>query len=1150
MSLNGGIFRARKRPNTAVSVSEVSTTTISTSSGFPSTKSARELTKNTKYCVSKLPAVPSVLEPTSSSSSEVFNAYSDHESNYSLVVNEKTINVWSYKSTDPAPLAIQFPVESLENELSLLPLAILTKPSSGTSQDPGLAILYSSTGRIKFYESVQHAPALGLINDKSLELTIPINSKKGEYITLAENVEPAGIIVATSWKRCVLISLRDFKSKPHLSSVELLGPNSSPRLFLSSVLFGNSSGASEDEIVSIKSGKITNHGMTQEIVIQDSAGNFDYFTYQMLSANGSPYIDKKKSFRYNLVSAVENSVDGFLPGASLNCKFLDLWPLLLQENIYLCLCDVDEFNSNSGSKNLMLLTIKIDATGVLLYGTHKLMRYEPQQIASSTNKPKLFLPSPGNTAFVTIDNSIILTDIDTSYIQSPTTFSYYKPRWEDVIRLKSSVETIGFGYENKSADNSNKSNPALIIITKNFGVLRIERFSEEDDKSESKDPTDPLSIVKSHIEQAIFYAKSPEIEFDIYREVPQSVVLLAIESVVTEIINSTSPYLPAFLPSISEMLLQKSKLYQELITFSNRNFTGISSKIIPKIVEFLEKVEAALNLWLYIDEQQDPELRKVLEAVVLESNTISLSENDEVLRTFFSKGVQNINPVFTNLTERLVDNGNSTSNIVDLIVKVLYNGVYQIEAKYLLNHLEYPVIKSWIYDTDLVVRIEDIFTSEYCKDVILTQQRQANLIKFVEVLYYFVTIAIRYMQRYDQHSESLSDYSKWYKSRRHAWINVLLKNALVDDALSVAESYRDFSSVAFILDTEKEKGDNEEDINSKYGYYFDTYGYEFASSLYDYYLKNDKIQPLLLGFTNYKNYLDQYLEKGTIKTSSVAWIRYLLDLEFSKASDSLTRAATHKVDENIENREFKYSLAKLATIAASNGSGNSRATQEKLQLAENNLIAIRSQRALFKALVGEEQFKVLTYDFAKRFYTNASVENETKDRILEGSFTQLVENRPISNSDLINWLTLLKPSALDNNNFTLALKVASVEVNESRYQYLIKLIWLRLLVIGDDWSLLHKDLISSSDSQSKQKIRKTVLFHTLVEIGLDAKLVEQMHTLLRKGQIDDEIEDDINVREHTSLLLAKLTDYREEYNFQSWVESVQQEVKNSSNHQY
>lgn len=201
-------------------------------------------------------------------------------------------------------------------------------------------------------------------------------------------------------------------------------------------------------------------------------------------------------------------------------------------------------------------------------------------------------------------------------------------------------------------------------------------------------------------------------------------------------------------------------------------------------------------------------------------------------------------------------------------------------------------------------------------------------------------------------------------------------------------------------------------------------------------------------------------------------------------------------------------------------------------------------------MVGEEQFKVLTYDFAKRFYTNASVENETKDRILEGSFTQLVENRPISNSDLINWLTLLKPSALDNNNFTLALKVASVEVNESRYQYLIKLIWLRLLVIGDDWSLLHKDLISSSDSQSKQKIRKTVLFHTLVEIGLDAKLVEQMHTLLRKGQIDDEIEDDINVREHTSLLLAKLTDYREEYNFQSWVESVQQEVKNSSNHQY
>ncbi|KAK6458041.1 Non-repetitive/WGA-negative nucleoporin C-terminal-domain-containing protein [Scheffersomyces xylosifermentans] len=1145
-SSSGSIFRARKRPNTGNSSTSDDTIGVATDSSngnnttrgtINSSKAARELTKNKKYCVSRLPALPSVLE--NSQPSEVLNAYSDHESNYSLVVNENTINVWSYKSTDPSPLAIQFPIES-GNSAPLLPLAILTKPSSGTSQDPGLVIIYSNTGKVKFYESVQHAPALGLINDKSLELTIPINSGRGEYITLAENVEPAGIVVATSWKRCILISLRDFKSKPSLSTIELLNSSGISRLFLLKP---------KDEIVSIKSGKLTNHGMTQEIIIQDSAGAFNLFTYQLLSANGNPYVEKKLSFKQHLSSYVENSVDGYLPGSSLNIKFLDLWPLLNYDGVYLGLCDINESMKSGGSKNLLLLTLKIDSTGVLLYGSHKLLRYEPDSIESSTNKPKLFLPKPGKTAFITLDNTVIITDIDTSYIENPTTFSYYKPRWEDVIRLKSSVEVIGLGYENQSSN----SNPAILIISKNFGVLRVERFPEIESTDDSQDPTDPLLIVKSHIEQGIFYADSTEIEFDIYREVPQSVLIFAMEKVVKEIINSTSPYLPSFLPSTAAFLNQKSKLYQELISYSERNFTSICPKIVPKIVEYLEKVEAAENLWAYVDENH--EVKKILESVV-KSSDLSLSETGDVLRQYFSKGVESINGVLTDLIVQLASTGYSLTSLTDLIVKVTYNGIYLNEAKYIINHPEYPITKLWIYDTELVVRIDEIFTKEYyhSKGTILTESRSVNLIKLTEVLYYFVTNAIRYMQFYDKESPQLVEYAKWFKERKHQWIDALLKNFLSKEALSIAERYRDFSSVAFVLDTERskivDKNSREyNEVTDKYAYFFDEYKYDFASNLYDYYLKNDKIQPLLLDFTNHKAYLNEFLQKGSYKTTTVAWIRYLLDQDFGKASESLVKSATHSKHDNLDNKELKYSLAKLSAIATKGtNKANTKLIDELLSQSENSLVSIRCQSKLRESLLRDfhGEAKVLNFDLAVNSYTNPSVDFGTKTKLLEDSFKALIDNKQLSSLELINWLTLIKPSVLGNNGFVYALKVAAVETNERKYQYFAQLIWLRLITVADDWSILNKDnLGSSTDIQVQDRIRKTVLFHTLKEISLDSRLVSQLRSLIIEKGFDDEEEDDIDVKEFNEQLLAQLDSLREGYDFEDWLQSIEQDVKNN-----
>lgn len=47
--------------------------------------------------------------------------------------------------------------------------------------------------------------------------------------------------------------------------------------------------------------------------------------------------------------------------------------------------------------------------------------------------------------------------------------------------------------------------------------------------------------------------------------------------------------------------------------------------------------------------------------------------------------------------------------------------------------------------------------------------------------------------------------------------------------------------------------------------YFEKFGYEFASCVYDYYLKNNQIQSLLLDFIDYKSYLLKYFNENQLK---------------------------------------------------------------------------------------------------------------------------------------------------------------------------------------------------------------------------------------------------------------------------------------------
>lgn len=1109
-----------------------------------SKSSPHELTKNDKYCVSSLPALPPVLHNASESS--VLNGYTDCRSNHALVVASDAIYVWNYKSTDPSPLCFQFPLEPLNGAL---PLAILTSPSNGATDDPGLVIINTETGLVKLYESVQHAPALGLINNKSLETYIDIQSNHGEYITLAENIEPAGIAVATSWKRVVLVTLRDFKGKPLLSKTQLVVPPKSMSFFSYFTKRGPSDVKVNDEIVSIKSGKVLNNGSTQEIIVQDSTGQFHNFTFHALSASGAPYIESKKTISHSLSPYLENNLDGFIPGASFNIRFLDIWPLEVeqQEKIYAALVFVyDNFRSES-EKSLIVMTLKIDKSGVLLYGSHRLSTYDKDTPISLVNKPKLFIPKPGVAAFVILDNAVIVTDIKTNYIGSQSISTYYSPRWEDVVKLKASVQLIGQGYENPST----KGNPSLILLTKNSGVIRVERFKEDESGMDVDIDTnsDPLTIIKSHIEQGIFYNGSSTIDFDFKETYDDEISIEAIKQVVSDILYNNSPYLPSFLPSTKDFLRLKLNLFHELITYASRNFRLAFAQALPIILKPLEMTEVALNLYSFINNGKQTDYYKtVIKDLVLKGSVVSSS--DDVIRTFFSQGTEHINSILTDFVTKLISDSTSLDTVLDILANTVYQGVFLNEQKYMVDTI--PTVRLWVFDTDVLVKLEEVYSEVYCTDntdTLSSEKSRSRLLHLTETLYYLCTNAIQYMQWEGQSDAQLKEYLRWYRSRKYAWIHALMNCSLNEDAIIIAEKYRDFLSLAEVLESERNQvaatyGEDSVQyitLSKRYEFFFEKYQYDFASSLYGNYLKSDKINSLLLNFNNYKRYLKRYFQENPKKTADVAWIREVLDEDFASASRTLISSAENDVDGFLNNRELKYSLAKLSAIAAisRNVNANVILLDENVGDCENNLTLIDVQNAVYnellRAMDGEEQRISLAYVLNN--FVNRVVGVERAQTIIEPFFTRFLSRQQLARTELIELSTLIKPSLTFVDGFANALKVSSLLVNDLAFSFYCQLTWLRLLTTTDDWSV---DSLNLTDEENKSRLNNTVLYKTLKKIGADSPLLKELKLLTEgKGElILDQEDGDLN-RD----LVQKLVQQLEENNLGDWIEALRADIR-------
>ncbi|OBA24357.1 hypothetical protein METBIDRAFT_77163 [Metschnikowia bicuspidata var. bicuspidata NRRL YB-4993] len=1152
---SAGLFRPRKfaAPASPAAPAKLSfladlTTDLAAPPGVPSAPSsgATELTKNDKYSVARLPAVPPVLgghSLPSAAAAAALNAYTDNATRCALAVGENTINVWPYSSTDDTPLTFEFPLGTPAPSAG--PLAILTRPAPGTTLDPGLAVIDSCSGHVCFYESVQYAPALGMIRSARSETTVALLAAQGEYITLAENVEPAGIAVATSWQRVVLVVLRDHSGAPHLSSVELTRPPASRRF--AGWLRGAAPGELGDEIVAIRAGPPGLHGHGQQIVVLDAAGSFRSFVF-LVSAAGMPFVDHRSTVLYALASHLERNVDGLIPGAVLASRFLDLQPLV-QDNaaphdVYVCLVAVRSSTHGLDAEQLLLLKLQINASGVLVLGSHQLPGVLPLLAALPAPSPRLYIPRPGRTAFVYVGNSVIMSDLSpaTSATASQD-FSYYEPQWEDVVNFKTAVQIIGCGYEDRRAA---PENPALVLVTAGHGVVRIERFLEDPTGSTAMDtdPSDPVALLKSHINQAIFYGDSSLVNFDVDASFLLDTIDPAVRSVVSSILDSSSPYLPGNFSSTRDSFSLRLELLRRLIEYTRSNFSDSLYAVLPVMVEALEKLEVASNLWNIIDSHSAEvvDLKSILKRIITHNDLVQKALSQDTIRLFFANNVDEILPVLTELVAEISASNVSLKLLVMILVSTLHDAVHKNEVAYIFGNSEIPPFKLWLFDSSLLVEAEQIYTKAFCSkneafQFLDSSSSRNELIQFTETLYFLMTSAIQFMQQ--TNDDQLHEYLKWYNRRKGAWVDALISRGLIREALAISQKYHDFYSVAHILEKERDQM-SPEYVFDKIDFFMNQYGYSFASKLFDFYILKKQFQRILVDCKPYETFLEQYFQENPKNSDEVSWIYYLQVRNFKEASNVLMSLSIDETTENQGVREFNFSMAKLcAIVAKSEGTivEDGTGLDELAVDAENNLVAIRIQNQLHQKISSfvDNKRELITLEYFVANFLNPKLSRNEVETKISPFFQRFVDEKTLSKEELISLLTSINPTTHGFNQvFSDSLKIAALISNDSIFHKQACDIWKRLICSTDDWGLISATE-GNSDEVNKSRVKGTVLFNTLKVVQEHKEIMSVLDDVLKKTHEDFIIEE--------GSWDEKLQQLVVECNIEMWISTVRNEAK-------
>lgn len=1076
------VFQLRKELDGSKQVHD---TTIGYISDVSMDKSGREniseenytnskiLTENDTYIVKKL---ATNLPISSINGNDNTNGLVDVSSEKALITDSDNVFIWNYNSSQKSAPSIKIPLhEDNEPPLKESPTCLITWPltvdesltqstlidntSIKNTSNCGVCIIEKNIGKITYYEDIESINNLYSQLSKAMSHSLTLILAKNECITEVLNIEPAGIVVATSLGAVHFITIRDTIGKPKIELKQTL-IKAHKSLFYQFLRTGHtdSSATSSYSIVSLKQGPIVGKG---ERLLYITTKSGDFYVWQLTVSSKS-----LKRIEVNIFNKILESLQDLYPFAYGSLRLVDSHPLFYGNmNVHLFLSTITDNNE----MYYIISTIIFDeqSNSFSIFSTYRLNTLV-SPLASNQNLPKLVIPNslneeakPITSVFVLFQNYLVITQISSKLDSSFT----LKRKWEDVISFREDIRIIGSGY----------SGDSLYLISKEIGgIIQVELRNTNDSFDNNLEES---RFVKSHVDQAIYFSNSSlnnPVEFDLPADllIDGDTIERDIFLCNDEIFSSSSKFIPFSSTNLEQHLTSRINYFKKLLKYVEVNFNnGVSPGLKLRLVENFETMNCSLRFLQGLSQSDGiNEKFNRLWSTILAKNNITLEDliinQLDRFPQFFIQFIQSIN-----INSESVE---FKSKLINLLTSCFYEAILEDGEKiirYDMFNLDPLEINDkglpWYINFDILDFLNKLFFNykfSINENSQIDTSKKEQFLTLLKILYYFFNqIKIWVAQSGTvQLSDELQKTDTLYKENHIDWNHVLCNLNYKEQSIRITDFYQDLEALVETLETLN-------DHDELYEQFFEKFGYDFASTLFAYYISTNKLSKLFYKFGDQHDQLVRFFEENSEKYKSIAWIQDIFDGNYKTPSKMLGNIDL--LGNPIGKNQLYLNIAKLSGLV------------DDTDIKIDDLGMIQSRLDL---LDGEIDLKNRLDKDISHF--NRRYSNTFMKYIFDIVGEKLQKNITIPFTQVIEQYSLLN----DAEPFFCALKLLSFNGELIEYEvkkFLLATVWRRC-ILSDDYIMQNDDTIPITESLLYQVLENFFsqdLYYA--DIALPSKLI-------------------------------------------------------------
>ncbi|RDW59400.1 putative nuclear pore complex subunit Nup133 [Aspergillus mulundensis] len=1046
-------------------------------------------------------------------SESAFRCYFASNHGYALVITQFEAIIWPFSSmvSSPSPADVYrlpIPDSYMENN-NFSPLGMIL--STSTSSTPGLIIVMPHNGKIVYWETVSHT-LLGSRKQAGLQGYIP-GMLSGEYATDVVNGEPSGVIVTFSSGRAAHVTLRDSQGKPAVTVSFLKNPSNTGGIgFFGGIKSVIGAGFWRKKVAAVRPGESYQRGQ-RDIIIATSAGLVEIWDTHW--NNGSMF-KKQFDIKGDLLAAtkMEDAID----------YEVRVWDLAVG-------------SSQSGHEVSVLFGV---FSGSVIQGVFvsRLRLSEHAQILSTSSislhnfptdsadpQPRLFVPRPGETAFIVINQSVILLSLTAPASSDAVLID---KGFHSSINLRSGkvYEILGIGSEDQNGCSS------CLLMIREFGVVRITASSRQEIATVATRPT-----AQHKLEQAVFYgtmlgnpldlSSKGDLDFPV-REVEEATL-----GICQGLLRSTSKFIPTAAISIDQNLKLRAKALDDLSRILLDHNKSLDRRIWWELLWGAEKLAAQRAIWRWHCQTNGPFLAHVVK-VMSEKFKTKVVDSVDPLRHWFlfdTYRMEHILPwIFHATKPQKGHTSNQMRRMSEQILEAseLSLAVLETAFRYRDEHAsQFGIGDGYLEEGVLVTNYEGLpefwtsqnisysetghlldleldscramqqnSTSSDGSDQQIIAKIARNSARHLRVLGQMYTERIRWLSA--QEDQSLLDEASATKQshiKQRRWqLFKLAGIGQLGEAMNLAEGFHDMSAlVELIIELQDQKGVTVADLDTPGGveldrkitHYFEKFGDAWADAFFARQISTGQ-SGILFSVKKFQPFVTQFLHKHK-SYASLSWINDVIgEADYHCAAKTLEKLALER-EQGIWGHRVKISLAKLAHLATweRNDLPNTRPVQNDIKRLEGLAEMGAVQEVIYSFISPVLQDAIdqkAEIDLVTDHFANSTAQDRPSlHELLKEALAGVVSRRMLSPDQLVDLLTLIGPSqdsAIGQNEFSgdefhLALRVIQLGLNpkcDPAYSLALqKLVWRRC-IIKDNW-----DDASTSESEP---FRSTALFRT------------------------------------------------------------------------